>query len=199
MDTETYISTISLPNEMWKPIPEFETLYYISSYGRILRLPCTRIFHRYGKLIKTDVDYKILKPQNSGQNNRYLVIGLFKDKRRYAKSVHRLVAESFIPNPNKYPIINHKDCNGHNNNIENLEWCTQYFNANYEPTKANMRSSAAKDRGIHIIKRDINGNIICEYESIREASRALHICRQTVNAILNNKTTINYGYKLTKS
>lgn len=45
--------------------------------------------------------------------------------------VHRLVASAFIPNPQKFPEVNHKDCNGHNNKVENLEWCDRKYNINY--------------------------------------------------------------------
>lgn len=45
--------------------------------------------------------------------------------------VHRLVAYNFIPNPDNLPIINHKDCNPSNNNVDNLEWCTYQYNATY--------------------------------------------------------------------
>lgn len=48
-----------------------------------------------------------------------------------AKSVHKLVALAFIPNPNCYPIINHKDTNPFNNEVSNLEWCTYKYNNEY--------------------------------------------------------------------
>ena len=60
-----------------------------------------------------------------------MIVILCKDGHTSAKSVHRLVAQAFIPNPNNYPIINHKDCNGRNNDVRNLEWCTQKYNCNY--------------------------------------------------------------------
>lgn len=45
--------------------------------------------------------------------------------------IHRLVAQAFIPNPDNLPCVNHKDENPNNNNVDNLEWCTQKYNCNY--------------------------------------------------------------------
>jgi hypothetical protein len=54
------------------------------------------------------------------------------------KAIHRLVAETFIDNPNRYNYINHIDCNKTNNNVENLEWCTQKHNVQ-EARRYNLR------------------------------------------------------------
>ena len=54
----------------------------------------------------------------------YYNISLNKNKHRKECSIHRLVAETFIPNPNNYPVVNHIDGNKSNNNVDNLEWCT---------------------------------------------------------------------------
>lgn len=56
---------------------------------------------------------------------------MYSNGQRYKKTIHRLVAEAFIPNPNNYPCINHKDENKENNNVSNLEWCTYKYNSNY--------------------------------------------------------------------
>lgn len=68
---------------------------------------------------------KELKQASTSRSNRYKVVNI---KRKNGKLVptyvHRLVAEAFIPNPNNYPQVNHKDGNPSNNNVDNLEWCT---------------------------------------------------------------------------
>ena len=54
-----------------------------------------------------------------------------KDKKRHKWRIHRLVAETFIPNPDNLPEVNHKDENKLNNEASNLEWCTHKYNSNY--------------------------------------------------------------------
>lgn len=79
----------------------------------------------------------ILKPQLSkssiyGQGRYYKVV-LWKSKHGGKNfSVHRLVAQAFIPNPDNLPQINHKDHNPFNNHVDNLEWCTAKYNCNHK-------------------------------------------------------------------
>ena len=58
-----------------------------------------------------------------------ITVGKNGDRTNY--SVHRMVAEAFIPNPNNLPEVNHKDCDRTNNCVENLEWCTHFDNIQY--------------------------------------------------------------------
>lgn len=102
-----------LDGEEWKPIKGFDG-YYISSFGRIWSEKQKKRF---------------MSPHNVGGG--YLMIGLHIKNKAYSKLVHRLVAEAFIPNPNNYPQINHKDENKNNNRADNLEWCTQQYNIRY--------------------------------------------------------------------
>lgn len=69
---------------------------------------------------------KILSP--SLNNKGYLGIGISIKGKVTRKMIHRIVAETFLPNPNNYPVVNHIDGNILNNDIDNLEWCTQSHN-----------------------------------------------------------------------
>lgn len=94
--------------EVWKSINGFDKGYMISSTGRI----------RDGEKILP------LRKHHRG----HLRVELLKNGKIKKIRVHRLVAEAFIPNPNNYPVVNHKDGNMENNNVTNLEWCTQQYN-----------------------------------------------------------------------
>lgn len=108
--------------EIWKEINvEDMSRYEISTYGNI-RL-------KNGQLIKC-----------RQRKNKYIEVDLSDDfHNRKTYLVHRLVALTFIPNPNNLPIINHKDENPSNNEINNLEWCTSKYNSNYGNIKEKQR------------------------------------------------------------
>lgn len=101
-------------SEIWKPIPNYEGLYEASSLGRI------RSVYRYNR---------ILKPMIS--NSGYARVDLFKNKNRKQFSVHRLIAMTFISNPEGKKAVNHIDENKLNNCIDNLEWVTHKENCNF--------------------------------------------------------------------
>lgn len=83
-----------------------------------------------------------------------------------AYRVHRLVAEKYLPNPNKLPIINHKDGDKTNNCVDNLEWCTQTHNV-YHALRTGIHSQEEMPvRGIH----KITGEVV-EFISQAEASK----------------------------
>lgn len=106
-----------MENEVWKDIPDYEGLYQVSNLGRIKSLN----FNKTGK-------EKIMKPRTG---NRYYMIALWKNGIRKDYLLHRIVAETFIPNTENKPFINHKDENCFNNSINNLMWCTHKENMNW--------------------------------------------------------------------
>lgn len=97
-------------------IKGFEGLYEIDVFGNV-----------YSIVHNAHRRKRILKPYSN--ENGYMKVNLYdingKCKKKY---IHRLVAEAFIPNPANKPNVNHIDCNVKNNNVNNLEWCTQSEN-----------------------------------------------------------------------
>lgn len=103
-----------MDNEViWKDIPEYEGLYKISNYGEI--------YSTYSN--------KLLKPRLD--KDGYAQVTLYKNHQPKTLRIHRLVAITYIPNPNNYSCVNHKDENKKNNAVDNLEWCTIKYNNNY--------------------------------------------------------------------
>ena len=109
--------------EVWKSIQDYEGLYEVSNFGRVRSLDrfvvasYNSIALKKGKILKPGIDYK-----------GYLRVYLSKNGKNKTIKIHRLVALTFIPNPNNLPQVNHK------NNIktkimsENLEWITNLDN-----------------------------------------------------------------------
>lgn len=106
---------------------------------------------------------------------------------------HQLVMQAFKPNPNPllYTEINHKDENPHNNNLNNLEWCTHKYNCNY-----GRRKHGNKDKSKKVIQFDLKGNVIKIYDSLSQAEKENNVpkgggigkcCRGTQKTYLNYK------------
>ena len=113
--------------EIWKDIKGYEGRYQISNLGNVKSLSYTKETYQRGYKQVMMYKEKLLKPNNE----TYKMVALSKNGTTTHKLVHRLVAEAFIPNPNSYSYVNHKDENKHNNCADNLEWCTAKYNTNY--------------------------------------------------------------------
>src|SRR5699024_6100473 len=112
--------------EIWKDINGYEGIYQVSSLGRVRSLDRTL-------LNKNNIEYKvkgkIRKISCTGKG--YQKIQLSKEGNSKNFSIHRLVAQAFIPNPENLPIVNHIDGNKTNNHIGNLEWVSSNENMNH--------------------------------------------------------------------
>lgn len=143
--------------EIWKDIEGYEGIYQVSNIGRVRSLNRINIngYRLRGKMLS-------LCKNDKG----YYVVRLYNGK-GVTKSVHQLVANAFIPNPNRLRVVNHIDHNKINNNVKNLEWCTQNHNV-----------QSAKDNGSFdgfmkgVFQIDLkSGKVINEFKSIQEACR----------------------------
>lgn len=160
--------------EIWKDIAGYEGMYQISNLGRVKSLS-RETKNQYGN------KDKILKTTNL--SNGYVKIGLFKNRKQTYYFIHRLVAQAFIPNPNNYPIVNHKDEKPSNNNANNLEWCTYEYNNNYGTRS--LRSSITKQK--KIIQYDLDGNFIKIWDSQKEAIKELKISNHITDVCHNRR------------
>lgn len=109
--------------EEWKDIQGYNGYYQVSNLGRVKSLS-------RNKWCSKKTSKEILMKTRIG-NNGYKKVGLSINSKQKTVSVHKLVAQAFIPNPNNYPVINHKDENPLNNRADNLEWCTYSYNSSY--------------------------------------------------------------------
>ena len=105
-------------NEVWRDVAEYNGKYQVSNLGRVRSVCDTK----QSRVI-------ILKPMK--QKNGYLYVSLWRNNKKKNVLIHRLVAQSFVDNPNNHKEVNHKDENKENNVVENLEWCEHKYNMNY--------------------------------------------------------------------
>lgn len=166
----------SLEGEEWKIITEFPE-YQISSTGRI-KYPIRKGKKPYKKRIayggKSGDGYKVFE----FRNNEY--------KRKIA--LHRIIAITFIDNPNGYKIVNHKDGNKTNNSIENLEWCSRSQNTQH--AYDNNLISGKRE----IYQLDKNNKIIKKWNTIKEAHQTLKLSRTSINAVLSGRNKTAGGF-----
>jgi hypothetical protein len=155
--------------EIWKPIVGYEGRYEISNLGNVASLKYARGSNR-----------RLLKQSTNTWG--YSQVTLSKDKEKCNKTVHRLVAEAFIENPNKHKQINHIDENKHNNRVDNLEWCDSKHNMNY----GNRTAKASNSKKKPVIATLPDGTEEY-YESIKDAAEILHLSHSTISASLHKK------------
>ena len=173
--------------EIWKDIKGYEGLYQVSNYGRVKSFNCEvncypnakRIIK--GRIRKAPID-----------KDGYYRIGLSKVHKQKHYYVHRLVAEAFLPNPNNYKSINHKDENKKNKRADNLEWCTIRYNNLYN----NKIDKLTKSKYKKVIQYDVDMQLIAVYESIKQASSETGIKRAVIaRACRGIKTKCGYNWR----
>ena len=126
-----------------KPVPGYEGYYEVDNLGRVFSVDRIIRVNDNGRIYDKPVHGVLLKQTNHSQG--YKTVALTKNGKTKQEYVHRIVASTFIPNPDNLPVVNHKDEDKTNNFVDNLEWCTVSYNNTYgEKTK----KQAEKIRGI---------------------------------------------------
>ena len=154
-------------------------LYQLSNLGNVRSL-------NYNKAKKIQHLKKVVINKRG-----YLAVGLSKNGIFKIKTVHRLVAETFISNPNNLPQVNHIDKNKLNNSVTNLEWCTNKYNINYGTRKERI----SEKKGRKIIQLDKDDNIIKVWNGTCQANKELKINEGNIWEACNNKRKTAGKYK----
>ena len=158
-------------------VPGYEGVYKVTSDGRV--------YHYYKHREPKELTY--------GESfDGYIQVRLWDrnlGKMKYWR-VHRLVATTFIPNPDNLPEVNHKDGNKQNNNVENLEWCTHSENIKHAYDIGLLQSSNV--RRVKSIDKEGNER---EFESIAECGRQLGICASNINTCCQGYRKTARGYR----
>lgn len=165
-----------------KDIPGFEGKYAVTSCGKVWS-------YKYKKF---------LKPKTV---RGYHMVDLFKngEGKKSPIYVHRLVAITYIPNPDNLPCVNHKDESRTNNCVGNLEWCSYQYNNTYGTRMEKVKASGATKNlwkyGVEAIKQAV----LCVetgvvYESEMEAARQLGISHSHIGCCCNGKRKTTGGY-----
>lgn len=144
-------------SEVWKDVAGYEGYYKVSNQGNVYSVERIIRGKKYGGLV--------LKPIYN--KDGYVRVYLYENGIMQTKSIHRLVAEAFIPNPNNYLEINHKDEDKTNNYVENLEWCTREHNINHGTR--NEKAGLAQSKRVKAI--NVETGEVLTFSSTMEAGR----------------------------
>ena len=146
----------------------FEGIYKVTSCGKIWSV-------RYNRFLKP-----------AGGKDNYQMVLLQVDGKRYYDYVHRIVAKAYIPNPDNYTDVNHKDEHKDHNWVSNLEWCNRKYNINY--------GTGVKRRSTQVYCPETDTT----YPSMYAAARALNCSQANIWSVCHGhlKTTGGYHFEI---
>ena len=160
--------------ESWSIIADYPD-YKVSKDGRLYRISTKCVLHP--------------SPHKSG----YVKLCIYDNSgNKVNTSMHRLVALAYLPNPNNLPIVNHKDGNKSNNVVDNLEWATKSYNGKHAHATGLITSIKGRTTRAIICKKpnqrkvgkyDLEGNLLCTYDSIGKATKDTWISRSGISAV----------------
>ena len=182
-------------DSIFKPIKGFENMYEISNYG-IIKSVDRNIICKDGQI--KPIKSRYIRPADNGSG--YKFVYLWKDNKQHRYYVHRLVAETFIPNPENKPTVNHKDGNRYNNCVDNLEWATyseniqHAFNTGLNKSTLGWKNPKA-NRWRPVEKCNLNGEVICKFDTIQDAADDLQVPDKYIYKVCRGEISNTKGFK----
>lgn len=158
--------------ENWKDIEGYEGVYQVSNLGRVKRVNSHRVL-KAGK-----------------HTGGYLKVNLSKNGSKSTKTIHRLVAQAFIPNSENKPGVNHIDENKTNNMASNLEWSTSKENNNH----GTHNEKISKSKSIPILATNLTTGESKEFYGGRDCARQLCLNQANITSVLKGKLRQTGGY-----
>lgn len=175
--------------ENWMPVIGYEGIYEVSNTGKVKSLERFKYCGHHGSL-PHKVKEKILHTRVDRLG--YERVKLSKDSKSNLKYMHRLIATAFIPNPNHYKEINHKDGCKTNNSIENLEWCTRSQNMKHAVEKRLWKPRTGEDNGSSKLSRsdviEIRYLHFAGMATQKDLARIFGVTIATISGVLLRKT-----------
>lgn len=157
--------------EIWKDIPEYEGLYQVNQWGDI-----------YSLISNKRLKYSI-------SNDGYKQYNLFNKGKRKVMLAHRAVALAFIPNPNNYPVVNHKDENKENCYVDNLEWCDVLYNNTYNGKNDKINRNNLERFGKEFYVYDLNFNLLGKFKGVKKFVREHDLSSGNFSRALNHNSS----------
>ena len=170
--------------EIWKALPGGPGVE-VSTLGRVRTLDKT-VWNGKGTWLMKG---RILKQRHN--HHGYMRVGITIDGGRAMKLVHRLVAQTFIANPNDFPQINHKNCVRDDNRVSNLEWCDNSYNQKYREKYGDALENPVFAINLETLE-------VSHFKSQAEAGRVLGAGQSSINSVINGKRKQTHGYWFTE-
>lgn len=163
--------------EEWKDIEGFEGYYQVSNMGRIKSVD-RDVLYSNGRIHHYNEKIRVLCKDKDG----YQITTLNKDGKSYSRRVHQLVACAFLPNPDNLPSINHIDEDKTNNRVDNLEWCSVYYNNHY-----NDRYKRVKAHKKGIILFNVVTGAVKKMPSVTQTAKELNVGSGAITAATDKR------------
>ena len=185
INSRRWFSLEDFEGEKWKDVPGYIGLYKVSNFGRVKRIGC--MYLHKGKYLCW-IKNKILRLTKGV----YYSVTLYRDGEQKHFQLHRLLAIVFIPNPNNFEFINHKDENKYNNRLDNLEWCTRLYNNTYGTARIRGAESRRKSSRFGIVAIEKKKGNIHIFKSKEDVADFLKVRWCNIYVYLNHDKNRNF-------